>query len=110
MQYSYSIRHTGSSGQVSTIENLAPGRYTIRVIARAGSERYAASVALTVPDSGTCTVHLINRGVSVTGDTVTIEFAGAGSITVFSCSLDGQPSRPCKRTYLLVVKGDSYSN
>ena len=94
--------YTGPIGQEFTIENVAPGEYSLRAIARAGTERYVASATLTVPDSGSCAVHLINRGVTVIGDTVTIEFAGAGPITSFSCALDDQRPQPCKRNSLVV--------
>ena len=43
-----------------------------------------------------CTVHLINDGVTVDGDTATVEFAGSGPTTSFRCSLDGQSFSPCE--------------
>ena len=82
------------------MEDLAPGTYQLRAIARAGSERALAAVTLTIPeDAETCTVHLINRGVTVSGDTATIEFGGFGRGTGYSCRLDNGPSTPCENVY-----------
>ena len=44
----------------------------------------------------TCTVHLINDGVTVNEDTATVEFAGSGPTTTFRCSIDGQGFSPCE--------------
>ena len=71
----------------------------MRAIARSGSERALAAVTFVIPeDDETCTVHLINRGVTVRGDTATIEFGGfmIGRVTGYSCQLDSQPSMPCE--------------
>lgn len=43
-----------------------------------------------------CTVHLINDGVTVVGDTATVEFTGSGPATFFQCSLDRQDFSPCE--------------
>ena len=42
-----------------------------------------------------CTVHLINDGVTVFGDSATVEFASTGPTTSFVCSLDRQAFTPC---------------
>ena len=44
----------------------------------------------------TCTVHITNDGVTVNGDTATVEFAGSGPTASFVCSLDGQGFSPCE--------------
>ena len=44
----------------------------------------------------TCTMHLINDGVTVNEDTATVEFAGSGPTTSFQCRLDGQAFSPCE--------------
>ena len=56
-----------------------------------------ACVSDTITD---CASHLINDGVTVTGDTVRVEWQGTGpsatnQITEFNCVLDGQ-DEPCK--------------
>ena len=43
-----------------------------------------------------CTVHLINDGVTVNGNTATVEFASAGPATTFQCSLDSQSFSACE--------------
>ena len=43
-----------------------------------------------------CTVHLINDGVTVNGNTATVEFASSGPATTFQCSLDGQGFSACE--------------
>ena len=44
----------------------------------------------------TCTVHLINDGVTVDGGTATVEFASTGPTTTFQCSVDGQSLSACE--------------
>ena len=43
-----------------------------------------------------CTVHLINDGVTVNGNTATVEFASSGPTTSFQCSLDRQSFTACE--------------
>ena len=43
-----------------------------------------------------CTVHLINDGVTVNGNTATVEFASSGPTTSFQCSLDRQGFTACE--------------
>ena len=55
-----------------------------------------------------CTVHLINDGVTVNGNTATVEFASSGPATTFQCSLDSRGFSSCEFvlvTYILVVAG-----
>ena len=46
-------------------------------------------------DSSFCTTHLINGGVTVRGDTATVEFAGTGPAETFRCKLDTEPAFAC---------------
>ena len=45
---------------------------------------------------GDCTVNLINRGIVVTDDMVTIQFARNGDASSHTCRIDRQQSRQCK--------------
>jgi len=85
-----------SSGSVS-FTNLAPGRYVLRVAATNSKEdrvierrRFEIS-----SDPSFCTTHLINGGVTVRGNTATVEFAGTGPAEMFSCKLDTEPAFAC---------------
>ena len=66
-----------------------------------GSSVHYLSHNYTVSDTITdCASHLINDGVTVTGDSVRVEWQGTGPSaanqnTEFTCDLDGQ-SEPCK--------------
>ena len=43
-----------------------------------------------------CTVNLINRGIVVRGNTVSIQFAANGDATSHTCRIDRQQTRRCK--------------
>lgn len=43
-----------------------------------------------------CVTHLINRGTTVDGNTVTIEFRATGIVQYYVCSLDRGEYFPCK--------------
>jgi hypothetical protein len=43
-----------------------------------------------------CIVHYINDGVTVDGDSATVEFQGTGDFDSFLCDLDRQGLEPCK--------------
>ena len=47
-------------------------------------------------DPSFCTTHLINGGVTVRGDTATVEFTGTGPAETFRCRLDAEPAFTCK--------------
>ena len=53
-------------------------------------------ISLHVGGSGDCTVNLINRGIVVRGDMVSIEFAGTGDASSHTCQIDQQQRRQCK--------------
>jgi len=46
-------------------------------------------------DPSFCTTHLINGGVTVRGNTATVEFAGMGPAETFSCRLDTDLAFAC---------------
>ena len=54
-------------------------------------------------DPSFCTTHLINGGVTVRGDTATVEFAGTGPAETFRCKLDTEPAFACKLKLTLHV-------
>ena len=94
--------HSGSSGSVS-FTDLAPGRYVLRVAAANSKEdrvierrRFEIS-----SDPSFCTTHLINGGVTVRGDTATVEFAEMGPAEMFRCRLDTEPAFACKYSNVL---------
>ena len=43
-----------------------------------------------------CLVHFINDGVTVDGDTATLEFEGLGNFEDFLCDLDREGLQPCE--------------
>ena len=89
--------HSGSSGSVS-FTGLAPGKYVLRVAATNSKEdrvierrRFEIS-----SDPSFCTTHLINGGITVRGNTATVEFAGTGPAEMFRCRLDANTAFTCK--------------
>ena len=48
-------------------------------------------------DPDYCTMHLVNDGVTVANDNVTIEFAVVGPAEGVTCQLDGQPPFSCEQ-------------
>lgn len=90
---------SGSSGSV-VFSDLPPGSYVVRVVADNGrNDRAIERRRFDITgDSSTCTVHLINDGVTVDGNRVLVEFAGTGTVQVFSCQLRGQDAFSCELT------------
>ena len=85
--------------------NLDPGAYTFRVKAQNqvhDRELLRRSFEITV-DPKWCTVHLINTGVSVKGDVVTVEFASNGPVQKFSCKLDREDYYDCMLIQVLFM-------
>ena len=100
----YHHHHSGSSGNVS-FTDLAPGKYVLRVAATNSREdraierrRFEIS-----SDPSFCTTHLINGGVTVSGDMATVEFAGTGPAETFRCKLDTESAFECKLKLTLHV-------
>ena len=50
-----------------------------------------------------CTIHLINGGVTVSGDIATVEFTGTGPAETFRCKLDTERAFACKLKLTLDV-------
>lgn len=47
-------------------------------------------------NSSTCSVHLINDGITIQGSNVTIEFLGNDPVLSYLCRLDTGSFQPCK--------------
>ena len=94
----------GSSGYVM-FSGLSPGVYTLRVVA---TNRKPDKVFITIrfeitDDPDRCTLHLINEGVSVRGDSVRVEFTGRGPASDYLCSLDKTQPYQCMCLTVLTV-------
>ena len=76
---------------------LSPDNYTLRVVARdEHNNRAIKNTNLEMTDDPErCTLHLINEGVSVRGDSARVEFAGRGPANGYFCHLDKTPSYQC---------------
>ena len=102
----------GSNG-VFTASGVSPGRHVIRVIARSISGRTARKILKSIvyvpEDSESCRPHLINRGINVKGNNVTLEFVSTGSPDGFECILDRVYREACKSlTICVCCFQDSY--
>ena len=91
--------YLGSNG-VFTASGVSPGRHVIRVVARSISgrtiQKILRSIVYVPEDSESCRPHLINRGLNVKGNNVTLEFASTGSPYGFECILDRVYGVDCK--------------
>ena len=88
---------TGSSGHV-VFSSLMPGVYTLRVVAtnRRPDKEFIKRRFEVTNDTERCTLHLINDGVTVAGDSATVEFSGRGPVRGFRCQLDKMEYDECK--------------
>ena len=79
----------GSSGHV-VFSGLSPAIYTLRVVARDSHniKAFVKNHFEIMDDPDRCTLHLINEGVSVRGDSVRVEFTGRGPASGYLCHLD----------------------
>ena len=79
---------------------ITPGQYAVRAIARAeGEVARTSTVALRVPkEDDSCAAHPINRGVTIEGNSASIEFSSVGGGSAFHCRYinDGRGLEPCK--------------
>ena len=88
---------TGSSGH-AVFSSLIPGVYTLRVVAtnRHPDKEFIKRRFEVTTDAERCTLHLINDGVTVTGDSATVEFTGRGPVKDYHCQLDMMEFYECK--------------
>ena len=79
----------GSSGHVM-FSGLSPALYTLRVVAtnRRPDKEFIKTRFEITDDVERCTLHLINGGVVVSGDSATVEFTGRGPAAGYLCHLD----------------------
>ena len=77
-------KFSGDSGTVMNTE-----KQTVAII-------HSLQYAFPTQQILTCTVHLINDGVTVNGNTATVEFASSGPATTFQCSLDNWGFSACE--------------
>ena len=91
------LMNAGSSGRV-VYTGLVPKRYNMRVVAvNTREDRAIVSRRFQVhSDPDYCTMHLVNEGVTVTGNNVTVEFAVVGPAEGVTCQLDSQPLFSCE--------------
>ena len=81
--------------------NLDPDIYTLRVEAKnqvRDRELIRRSFEIT-DDPKRCTVHLINSGVSVESNVVTVQFASSEPVKKLSCNLDREDYYDCMLIY-----------
>ena len=84
--FTFSHPYPGTSGSYNRT-GLPPGTYNLRVEVRDRSQVAVARTMIPVLAPLTCNAYLINRGISVIGNTTTIEFTGTGAGR-FRCFLD----------------------
>lgn len=86
-------------------EGIPPGDFTLRVVAKDPDiddrdnphRRALARNRLWVHgDDVFCVVHVMNDGVTVDGNSMTIDFYSTGNPTGFLCSFDRAPFVECK--------------
>ena len=82
---------------------LIPDNYTLRVVAsnRPPDKKFIKVRFEVTDDLERCTLHLINEGVSVRGDSARVEFAGRGPANGYLCYLDKTQLYQCKETLSL---------
>ena len=95
-------RNSGSM----TFPDMKPGVYTLKVTASntlTGETLAVKSFIEISNDPDFCGLHLINSGLTVTGNSIHVEFAGVPKhINTFRCKLDNKPGFDCE-FYLLIV-------
>ena len=78
--------------------SLSPDLYTLRVIAtnRRPDKEFIKRRFEITDDLERCSLHLINDGVSISDDTVTVQFASQGRVDRYNCHLDKTDYYECK--------------
>ena len=76
---------------------LSPALYTLRVVAtnRRPDKEFIKTRFEITDDAERCTLHLINGGVVVSGDSARVEFTGRGPAAGYLCHLDKTPPYMC---------------
>ena len=76
---------------------LSPALYTLRVVATndRNDKAFIKTRFEITDDTERCTLHLINGGVSVSGDSATVEFTGRGPVHGYLCYLDKMDPYQC---------------
>ena len=93
----FTVPRAGSSGDI-TFTGLAVGRHSLRVTATNGRrDRAVERRRIEIPaDPSMCVANLINDGVTVVRDSVTVEFTTIGPAESLLCKLDREEAFPCK--------------
>ena len=84
----------GSNGTFSR-PNVPPGKYVLRIEAKdlsSGEKNVMTTVIELDASEDHCTTHLINRGLRVEGQTLTVEFTSTGQFDGFTCILNRRMS------------------
>ena len=85
---------------------LSPALYTLRVVAtnRRPDKEFIKTRFEITDDAERCTLHLINGGVVVSGDSARVEFTGRGPAAGYLCHLDKTPPYMCMCHTLCTVE------
>ena len=88
--------------------SLSPGYYRLRIFAKNNYDSVVVRRLIAVPESSYgCAVNLINGGFTVSDDSVTIQFAGSGALTGYTCFLDylGNDAydTECEMTFSIII-------
>ena len=96
------LLYIGSNG---TFTGLTPGVYRLKIVASAsGYNRLVMRRRVVIPrDPNYCTANLIDDGVVVKGNTLTVHFRGVGPVTGFQCSVDRQTKFSCELMMYIVL-------
>ena len=62
-------------------------------------EQFIIHVHIPAEQPNQCTVHFINDGITVSGNTATAQFTSTGPAQAFVCSIDRGTLLPCKNIY-----------
>ena len=78
--------------------NLESGSYVLKIIAsNSNVDKATARRRFEInTDPAFCTLHLINRGVTINGNRATVEFIGTEPAETFLCKVDNQEPFICK--------------